>query len=175
MENKTINLIREYFLQSAQQLRENWTEVDLFLCRSDGVLLCSSSGPVEKFRPQEEQTIGVLISGMWQAAKAMADLIPDKLSDDYFRLNFDTSDKGICVLPVCLMNKDHYLAAMFTDQINPAPLKANLRSIAGRLEGKFANVSASSSEGRSDKSSGYLFKDVTDDEVEKMFSSMGIN
>lgn len=148
----------------------------LFLCRNDGVLLYSRT---DIDSPDSEMSIGALLGGLWQAAEALSLFIPGKHSCHDFRLSFDTSNKGIYVVPLEYMGKSYYLGIIYLNEVNPGLLKSKVRALAKKLEINLVNNAKKSekelSDGATDCTSknDFLFEDISDDEVDELFSFAG--
>ncbi len=175
MEDQLLKKIRSFFSD------ENWPTASFFVCRQDGVLLHAQRSKAHAMSSSDEQSVGVLMGGVWQAACALMNLLPQKSRDDFFRLSFDTTDKGVYLLPVTIGGRDFYLGTVFANETNPGQMKAKVRNLVVRLEESCSNslvvpppMPRASGQGRSDKNSELLFKDLSDDEVDRLFSAAGI-
>lgn len=136
---------------------------DIFLCRNDGVLVYNTSKLTDSV-----ESVGVLLCGMWQAADALSSFLPTRDADECFRLCFDTSSNGIYVLPVNVDSMEYYLGAIFYDELNPGMIKLKLRELKDRLR-KFIKKELFNTK-HSDKGGQYLFKNISDEEMDKLFS-----
>ena len=145
-------------------LNAHWTEkgCGLFLTRPDGILLCSSNKGLA-----DESAVGVLISGMWQAAETLSTLVGRK-DKHSFRLSFDTSADGIYILPIEVRNSFYYLGLIFNEMVNPARLKAQGRKLAEMLT-EFIGKQLFESH-----TEACIFDDITDNEIDEIFSAVGI-
>lgn len=137
----------------------------LFLCRNDGVVLFKRH--LHQF---DQETASALLSGIWQAATALTELIPDKKTpkqNDFFRLSFDTSSKGIYLLPSQIHGKECFWGMIFDEEINPGLIKSRLRELASRLE-NFLETSKNINH----STKGHPFSELSDEEIDKAFQKM---
>ncbi|EQC42914.1 hypothetical protein M899_0064 [Bacteriovorax sp. BSW11_IV] len=165
-QEKFINSVNDFFENVA-----NFSVVDNFaviFARRDGVLLYSKSYFQNEI---EKEAIGALTSGLWQAAKALIDMIPNTKDEDDFRLSFDTSSGGLYLLPVEHAGAEYQLGLVFKDMTNPAQLKNKIRTTRDQLEYFLQEVFVDNNETPVLKSeSDFLFNDITDDEVDSLFA-----
>lgn len=136
----------------------------LFLCRSDGVPLYVKNELSSDF---DSSTVGALLGGVWQAARAMASFIPSSDEEDVFRLSFDTSNKGIYIVPITLGTDEVYLGMIYFNEVNPGMIKSKLREMSWRFS-EFWGMSEISTFDKVDSS---LFNNITDDEMDNLFST----
>ena len=156
---------------------EKLSESQIILCRHDGVVLYTTQDDHQSI---DLSSIGVLISGSWQAARSLVEFVPSQAGDD-FRFSFDTSDSGVFILDIFVGNRTYFLAAIFSDVLNPGIIKSKMRSLVfllNHLEENHKIVSEDKSN-KSDTSENHqddkiLFENITDDEIDKMFSFAGI-
>ena len=134
----------------------------IFLCRRDGVLLHAHN---QETFPGDIQSAGALMSSVWQAAEALADYLGDTadVREEFFRLSFDTSEKGVYVLPLFVEEEMFFLGAFFKDHRNPALVKNQLRHLV--RSSAFKELTP-----KKETNQGYLFENITDDEIDQMFS-----
>ena len=156
-------LAEEFFTEVADvaHLRDS----SLFLCRSDGVPLYVKNELSSDF---DSSSVGALLGGVWQAARAMASFIPSSSTDDVFRLSFDTSDKGIYIVPISLGEEEVYLGMIYFNEVNPGMIKSKLRDISWRLM-EFWELASLGSDTKVDDHS--LFNNITDEEMDNLFST----
>ena len=147
------------------------TKGEIFVCRTDGVLLYAKDVSGTKSKGQDNAAVGALIGGLWQAAQALMTFIPGKNSSEEFRLSFDTSSQGVYVLPFKTENKEYYLGILYFDEVNPGAMKARLRNIKFNLQ-QYLKDSKSNTK-HSDNKGEYLFKDLSDSEIDRLFSFTG--
>jgi len=140
----------------------------LSVVRNDGIVIYSNEN--DSFI---SSSMGALSSGLWQAATSMIEFV-DKSNDEDFRLTFDTSSSGVYILPLEVSNSRCYLVSVYQDALNPAKLKQQLKNLIFLLEMYIRDVSSSVSRETKvrnidPKREGYLFKDITDEEIDKLF------
>jgi hypothetical protein len=158
--------LENFFQEYLQRLQLN--NINVFFCRHDGILLYRQNTLTDQLN---ESSIGALLGGVWQAAQAIAGFLPPRQENEVFRLSFDTSGRGLYILPYTLQGQDYYLASIYDDQINPGALKLRLRDLMTKLD-EFLNTSevdSSLSKGENQ----YLFRDITDEEINKLFAFSG--
>ena len=159
-----LSLEARYFFQTEMQ-KNGMKNCTLFFCRNDGIPLLYINGAN---LAADESSVGALVSGAWQASKALAAFIPKTSSTDDFRLGFDTSSSGIYVVPVQTQKMEYMLGIVYHDELNPALIKAKLRQLGSRFESLISQKFSGTQDG--EKRIQYLFRDITDAEVEKLFS-----
>tara|TARA_B100001971_G_scaffold213155_1_gene245561 strand:- start:150806 stop:151309 length:504 start_codon:yes stop_codon:yes gene_type:complete len=140
----------------------------LSVVRSDGIVIYSNEGDA-----LISNSMGALASGLWQAANSMINYVGDSDDMDY-RLSFDTSSSGVFVLPLELNNTRCYLVSVYQDALNPAKLKQQLKNLMFLLEMYIRDETISVSKDSNkiignETREGYLFKDITDEEIDKLF------
>ena len=155
-------LVAEYFRDVAEI--SALKGATLFLCRADGVVLY---GEDEADSRVESAHVGALLSGVWQAASALASFMPEEKDKSVYRLSFDTSSRGVYIVPVEFKKETLYLGLTYFDQLNPGMLKSRIRNLATRLEHYLKEnfVSREKIESPTD----YLFSDITDGEMDNLF------
>lgn len=140
----------------------------LTLVRDDGIVIYTNND--DDFL---SSSIGALSSGLWQAATSLIDYV-NASGDEEFRLTFDTSSSGIYILPLKLNNSRCYLVSVYQGALNPAKLKQQLKNLVFLLEMYIRDETYSvSKKSNSDKETltreGYLFQDISDEEIDKLF------
>jgi hypothetical protein len=145
--------------------------INLYLCRADGVIVFKKVSFGEE---SQHQSIGALIGGVWQAASSISNFLPGQDGNNIFRLSFDTSSSGIYILPVWFAQKEHYIGAIFQNENNPGFLKKKLRGFISYIEENSIGSSETiPDDQRKEKKSEFLFNNITDEEVDQLFSSIG--
>lgn len=160
-------LVREFFEENEFDRLSN----KLAVTRSDGtVIYCNSKDSFEA------SNIGALASGIWQAASSLSALVNKSEAPLSFRLAFDTSSEGIYILPLALGEMECNLCCVFKDQINPGKLKQNMRNIAFLLEAFMREefLRLKSTVRPTKIRSGYLFENITDEEMDRLFGVAGV-
>ena len=128
--------------------------------RNDGVVVFSNSTDFT-----ESNSIGALVGGLWQAAEALNSIVSRDSDIFEFRMSFDTSEKGIYVLPLKIKIATYYLCAIYKDINNPAVLKKNLRNLRDNLYFYLKNSVTENKSVQND----YLFTNISDEEMDKLF------
>lgn len=157
----------KYLSEHAKNFFEEKHKVDieLALVRSDGIILYSNIQHKDR-----SSVVGALVSGVWQASRALANFVSN---DDFFnfRLAFDTSSDGVIVLPININHKEYLLFGMYNNVFNPAVIKQKMKVIRMKLEGHFIDHEPVKTP--EPKDSGYLFSNITDDEIDNLFINFG--
>lgn len=141
--------------------------------RNDGIVIYSNEEDA-----LISNSMGALASGLWQAATSMINYVGE-VEDNEYRLAFDTSSSGVFVLPVELNEARCYLVAVYQDALNPAKLKQQLKNLMFLLEmyirDETISVSRNTQEAKGNvERSGYLFKEISDEEIDRLFGFTGI-
>ena len=136
---------------------------DISIIRKDGI-------PVFSNRGKASVTIGALISGLWQASESLSTQVANKESFDEYRLAFDSSDQGVYVLPLMIFGETYFLSAIYNKELNPGKLKNQMRLIKSNIEIYMSSFKRTKTENRE----GYLFEDITDEEIDRMFQVSGV-
>ena len=139
----------------------------VFVCRQDGVVLYKKDGIGLSV---SHSSVGALLGGVWQAASTLASFLPESEKKEIFRLSFDTSSTGVYILPFQMKNNDYYLGLLYNDELNPGFIKNRLRDLMMRLEEYLAEFAEEARKEEND----ILFENITDDEIEAIFSHTGI-
>lgn len=161
------SLVKDFFEENEFDRLANKVSV----VRSDGtVLYCNSKDSFEA------SNIGALASGIWQAASSLSQMINKGENSSAFRLAFDTTSEGIYILPIDIASRDCYLCCLFKDQLNPGKLKQSMRNIGFLLEAYMREEALrfEAQELPRELRSGYLFKDITDEEMDRLFGVAGV-
>ncbi|MCO4755344.1 MAG: roadblock/LC7 domain-containing protein [Bacteriovoracaceae bacterium] len=158
------NLVKEFFVENEFNLISD----RVALVRNDGTVMYANS-----LNSLESSNIGALASGIWQAAQSLSSLVNKDAPQSGYRLSFDTSSEGIYLLPLTLDNIDCYFCCIFKDQINPAKLKQNMRNIGFLLETYIRDESLNFKRPKPSIEQGYLFKNITDQEMDQLFGFTG--
>ena len=120
----------------------------------------------KKLDPSEIHQAGALMAGAWQASTTINSDTTDSKEQV---LSLSNSNSGFFIMP---FNGNHNLSlgVLYRDFLNPGKLKMKAKLIrdffSQNLSVKKAQDSASSDE--------YLFKDITDEELDELFSFAGI-
>ncbi len=137
----------------------------IVIIRGDGIAIYSN---FEDYL--EAQTVGALVSGVWQAAESLSSLLNKNESFLDFRLGFDTSADGLYILPFTILEKTYYIGAIYGDADNPGKLKRNMRLLKDNVEVYLSKFSLDPEKNREE----YLFENISDEEMDKLFAFGGI-
>lgn len=115
----------------------------------------------------ESASISALVGGLWQGAKSLNSLV--KTNNEFldFKLSFDSSENGLFIMPFLLNKQEYYLCTIYKDVVNPAKLKRDMRLIKENLEVYLEDFSFELDH-RAGRES-FLFKDITDAEIDRLF------
>jgi hypothetical protein len=138
-------------------------DLNTFLIREDGIILLSLGKELSK---DVEQTVGSLIGGAFQASMSVLLHSGNSDSPGDLSLSFGNSSSGFYIVPLEVGVQKLFLAMSFSDVANPGKLKNKLKQTARKL----AHLEITS-EQKSD--SDQLFSDITDDEIDNLFSFSG--
>lgn len=139
----------------------------LFVCREDGISVYDFVS--DSTRAQ----VSALVAGMWQASEALVKLI-DESQDAYdFRLGFDTSSSGVFLLPFNHSGKKYFLGALYSESLNPGVLKHQLTQVREELSALLFQSEPKRDEVSLEERNGYLFTDITDEEIDRLFGVHG--
>lgn len=163
-------LIAFFEKQISFYLTEGGIKIDpahsLFICRQDGVFLFQEIDHIEI------QRFGALTAGMWQAAESVGRGENENLND--FVLQFSSSDSGVFVYPLELAGETYLLTVVFKDEVNPGKLKNSCRRLRNYLVEEFDEAFPKHKIKNKNKTSReYLFSDISDSEIDKLFSFAG--
>ena len=137
---------------------------DISLVSKNGILIYSNNAS------PNNASVGALISGVWQASQSLSEMVSGEESKDLFRFSYDSASSGVYILPLELVQETYFLACVYRDELNPGKLKNTMRLMVSNLE---IYMSTFKEEWRRSRS-GYLFKDLTDAEVDRMFRASGL-
>ena len=133
----------------------------LFVFRRDGVMLYHSA---EEDSLEVSHT-GALLAGLWQSAEHLKARALGEF-DEPLRLDFGSSARGVFVIPA----EEKLVAAIFQDCLNPAKLKCELKLLRDELLLHLEVDELEVPEPEKDES---LFHNITDDEMDRLFSPIG--
>lgn len=138
--------------------------VRLFVVRRDGLMVW------EKQAGPQSQALAALCGGVWEAAFAMAQAAGTTSSARGFRLVFDDAQAGVLIFPIQLEGQIYYLGTVYADCMNPGRLRRQIQMLAEAVESDLTQAftpDASGSEARA----GFLFTDITDAEMDRLFGA----
>ena len=167
--NNNIPKYVETFFKSCE-IDEKLKRYSFFLIRYDGVVLYHNNNLANSI---SKSSIGALLGGVWQAARALADFIPKEESKEGYRLSFDTSSQGVYIVPITVGSEELYLGLIYHDEVNPGFIKNKIREMASSF-GEFLEQELKESFGknpnRSTENNNFLFGDITDSEMDRLFA-----
>lgn len=142
----------------------------LFVTREDGITIYDS------VQDQTTTSVSALVSGVWQASEALMGLAHPNQDVMDFRLGFDTSSQGIYLMPFSLKGKRYFLGAIYHECVNPGQLKRQVVMIKEEMDRLFANepVALPKTQNKTMSREGFLFQEITDAEIDRLFSAGGI-
>jgi len=138
----------------------------LFVTREDGITI------YDTIQDQTTTSVAALVSGVWQASEALMGMVRKDNDVMEFRLGFDTSSQGIYLFPFTLSSKRYFLGAIYENCLNPGQLKRQVANIKAEMDRLFVPVEAARPVLA--KRDGYLFQDISDEEIDRLFSLGGI-
>lgn len=136
---------------------------NIMLVRQDGLVLFSN-----REKGIDRHSFGALVGGVWQAAKTLSDLV-EADTNEIFKLNFGTSSKGIFLMPLEHGNDELYLSLIFKDEVNPGKLKFQLQTRREDIQDGLNQIKPQKEEQQEQERSGFLFKNITDEEIDQLF------
>jgi hypothetical protein len=141
--------------------------VRIFVTRDDGITIYDS------IQNKTTNSVSALVSGLWQASEALMNLVHQDQQVLEYRLGFDNSSNGLFLFPFTLSDKKYFLGCIYQDSLNPAQLKYQMNQIKKNLEKKF-NLEKKEQIKSTVSRQGYLFSDITDAEMDRLFALGGI-
>lgn len=170
--NSNIPKYVETFFQSCE-IDEKINRYSFFLIRHDGVVLYHNNNLANSL---SKSSIGALLGGVWQAARALASFIPKEEAKEGYRLSFDTASQGVYIVPITVGDEELYLGLIYHDEVNPGFIKNKIREMAASfsefLEAELKESlkrKQSQSKTPTNKSE-FLFGDITDSEMDRLFA-----
>lgn len=128
----------------------------VMIANQDGICLFSNKQEASNI------SMGALLGGVWQASKALLDVRSIKAGQE-LRLGFDDGETGFCVVALELASRPCYACLVFENEIAPGALRTQLRHWCDELSEALKDWRPPATR------SGYLFKDVTDEEIDRLF------
>lgn len=142
-------------------IKERLKRHHLMIANQDGICLFSNQ------KDASNTSMGALLGGVWQASKALLDVRKVEGSGE-LRLGFDDGSNGFCVVAIDLAGRPCYACLVFENEMAPGALRGQLRHWCDELASELATWQAPASR------AGYLFKDITDEEIDKLFGHEGM-
>ena len=143
--------------------RDLVSRCSLYIVQEDGTLF------FPKKPTPTALAVGALVSGVWLASNELAKQInfQESLAS---RLSFDSSDSGIHILPLKTKSRLYFMAVIYNKVVNPGLVKNQVRILRDGL----ARIDLFNERITEKKASSVLFENISDDEVNKLFSNIGI-
>lgn len=148
--------------------RHKSVKARLFVTREDGITIYDS------IQDNTTTSVAALVSGLWQASEALMGLVHKDQNVMEFRLGFDTSSQGIILFPFALAGKRYFLGAIYYDCVNPGQLKRQVAMIKEEMDHLFESEPAPAPLPPVRARDGFLFQDISDEEIDRLFSLGGI-
>ncbi len=145
----------------------NGIKARLFVTREDGITIYDS------VQNNTTTSVAALVSGVWQASEALMGMVNNQTDVMDFRLGFDTSSQGIFIFPFSLSGKKYFLGAIYENCLNPGQLKRQIALIQEEMERFFENEPLPKKISMSLRTD-YLFQDISDAEIDRLFSLGGL-
>ena len=168
--NKIPRYVQAFF--ESCKIDEKINNFSFFMIRSDGVVLYHNNTSRDSI---SKSSIGALLSGVWQASKALSDFIPKEEAKEGYRLSFDTSSQGIYVVPISTEIDELYLGLIYHDEVNPGFIKNKMREMALSFA-EFLNQELKTHKAQQEiknnvfDKNDFLFADISDSEMDRLFS-----
>lgn len=141
----------------------------LFVTREDGITVYDS------VQDKTTSSVAALVSGVWQASEALMGMVSQNQDVMDFRLGFDTSAQGIYLAPFNLDGKRYFLGAIYKNCLNPGQLKRHIALIKEEMDRIFAASPVVVKRPTTQVArEGFLFKEITDEEIDRLFAVGGI-
>lgn len=137
----------------------------LFVTREDGITI------YDTVQNQTTTSVSALVSGVWQASEALMSLAHPNQDVMEFRLGFDTSSQGIYLFPFNLHGKRYFLGAIYHNCVNPGQLKRQVAMIKEEMDRLFHDLPVENKKVKTSGREGFLFQEITDDEIDRLFSA----
>lgn len=128
----------------------------------EGQVLAKIGGHYEK---DAVQSFGALMTGLLQASSSVSELMGKEKEDDII-LSYQTTSSGFFILPPNETNRKLFWAFMFDNEQNPGKVKLYAKKLHTHMN------EVSIIEEREDDE--ILFKDITEKELDDLFSFAGI-
>lgn len=164
MEKSNLQLMLTNFLDEQRKESHTVFEHTLFVCRNDGLVLYFHT----QDKKVDKNSVGALVGGLWQAGKTVVDMFGKNAEPITYRLSFDTSSSGLHLLPFSVGSDEYFMGLYFSELVNPALLKNRMKSLMHGLSGQFEKIKHE--EVVPQKKEEQLFSNITDDEIDNLFS-----
>jgi hypothetical protein len=128
-------------------------------------------GQLGKKRDEKDvQSLGALLVGLWQASEAVEGFL-DENSSGEMALSYQDSARGFYILRPNKNNPDVFWGLLFEGVVNPGKIKVYFKG----LREHFNQIKIlDKKELESNGNGSTLFQDITDEEVDQLFSFAGL-
>lgn len=141
----------------------------LFVTREDGITI------FDTIQDSTTTSVSALVSGVWQASEALMGLVHPNQDVMEFRLGFDTSSQGLYLFPFSIEKKRYFLGAIYHDCVNPGQLKRQVAMVKEEMDRLFFEPEETQkSEIQINSREGFLFQNISDEEIDRLFAVGGI-
>lgn len=154
-------------IKSVLEPKKAGLKARLFVTREDGITV------YDTVQDNTTTSVAALVSGVWQASEALMGLVGSDSEVMDFRLGFDTSSQGIYLFPFALSGKRYFLGAIYEDCLNPGQLKRQVAMIKEEMDRLYAEEDPKPMPVSTERE-GYLFQDITDEEMDRLFALGGV-
>lgn len=133
---------------------------DFFIFRSDGV-------PLYVKNENRKNSIGALVAGVYHASTELMN--KNDMNTEEYNLNFSDTSSGVHIIKINVKDQDFFLGSVYKNEINPGKLKVELRKISKKFINILCEIKAEVKVRNE-----FLFKDISDKEIDAMFSTVGV-
>lgn len=133
---------------------------DFFIFRNDGV-------PVYVKNENRKNAIGALVAGVFHASIELMN--KNNMKTEEYNLNFSDTSSGVHIIKINVNDQEYFLGSVYQNEVNPGKLKVELRKISKNIIHILKNVKKEIK-----MRNEYLFKDISDNEIDAMFSTVGV-
>lgn len=122
-------------------------------------------------KPENDaQSLGALLVGMWQASEAVESFLSND-NDSEMAMSFQNSHKGFFILKPSAANPEVFWGLLFNEEVNPGKIKVFFK----KLRSHFDKIEIlTKKEIKKGEDGNPLFQDITDEEVDELFSFAGL-
>lgn len=116
-----------------------------------------------------------LVAAAWQAVSELKKINNLQEESKDFRLSFDIADQGVYVLCFRFLDQNYFATMIYKNVTNPALHKRKFKESLGHIFKDLSQAKDSmrkSSREISQDSSKFLFQNISDDELDKVFSEL---
>jgi hypothetical protein len=161
---KTLNVVEK--IKTILEPKRQSIKARLFVTREDGITVYDS------VQDKTTTSVSALVSGVWQASEALMGLVHPDQDVLEFRLGFDTSSQGVYLFPFVISEKRYFLGAIYNRCLNPGQLKRQVAIVKEEMDSFFEKQPTPKQ--KSQNREGFLFQDISDEEIDRLFSAGGI-